>query len=140
MIVLDTNVVSEAFRANPAEAVVAWFAAQSARDLYVCAPVMAELRYGILNLAAGKKQTDLTARYERVKAEFQSKVLAFNLRAAEVFAELVIARAKSGAPIQSMDAQIAAIARSRNAAVATRDIAGFQGCGVLIIDPWAHGS
>ena len=35
-----------------------------------------------------------------------------------------------------MDAQIAAIARSRGAALATRNVADFQGCGIAIVDPW----
>jgi predicted nucleic acid-binding protein len=64
-------------------------------------------------------------------------VLAFNLRAAEAFAEIVIARVRTGAPISTFDAQIAAIARVRGAAIATRDVRAFEGCGVTLIDPWA---
>jgi predicted nucleic acid-binding protein len=31
---------------------------------------------------------------------------------------------------------IAAIARSRDARVVTRDIGGFEGCDVTVINPW----
>jgi predicted nucleic acid-binding protein len=41
--VLDTNVLSELLRAEPAPAVLAWFAAQPAESLYVSAVTQAEM-------------------------------------------------------------------------------------------------
>jgi toxin FitB len=41
-----------------------------------------------------------------------------------------------GRRMGELDAQIAAIARSRNYAVATRDIQGFEVCGIELINPW----
>jgi predicted nucleic acid-binding protein len=38
--------------------------------------------------------------------------------------------------MSDFDAQIAAIARVHGAAVATRDTAGFEGCGVKVVNPW----
>lgn len=137
MILLDTNVVSEAFRPDSADSVGKWFAAQVVRELYVCAPVMAEISYGIEKLAHGTRREDFARRYAEIKETFRDRVLAFNLRAAEVFAEIVVARERRGAPISPFDAQIAAIARSRGAAIATRNVRDFEGCGVSVIDPWA---
>jgi toxin FitB len=137
MIVLDTNVVSEAFRPDAALSVKMWYASQQVRDLYVCAPVMAELRYGTEKLAQGARRADFMRRYEAIKDQFRSRVLAFNLRAAEAFAEIVVAREQAGAPISPMDAQIAAIARANGASVATRNTKDFEGCGVALVDPWA---
>jgi hypothetical protein len=48
----------------------------------------------------------------------------------------VTARQNAGRPIEAFDAMIAAIARSRAATVATRNIADFEGCGVPLLDPW----
>ncbi len=45
MIVLDTNIISEAFRKAPSATVRAWLDAQAPTDLFLCAPVLAELRY-----------------------------------------------------------------------------------------------
>jgi toxin FitB len=42
----------------------------------------------------------------------------------------------AGRPISQPDAQIAAIAVSRGAAVATRNVADFEGCGITLMDPW----
>lgn len=137
MILLDTNVVSEAFRPDAADNVGRWFAAQVVRELYVCAPVMAEISYGIEKLAHGARREDFARRYGEIKEAFRDRVLAFNLRAAQVFAEIVVARERSGAPISPFDAQIAAIARTRGAAIATRHVRDFESCGVKLIDPWA---
>jgi toxin FitB len=53
---------------------------------------------------------------------------------ARLFRDRVLPR--SGRPISGFDAQIAAIARSRNARLATRNVGDFEGCGVALIDPW----
>ena len=37
------------------------------------------------------------------------------------------------------DCQIAAIARARDAAVATRNAGDFADCGIPVIDPWTAG-
>jgi predicted nucleic acid-binding protein len=44
--------------------------------------------------------------------------------------------AYKAAPIAEFDAQIAAIARSRGAILATRNTADFEGCGVRLVNPW----
>jgi toxin FitB len=41
-----------------------------------------------------------------------------------------------GLPIEGFDAQIAAICRSRGAALATRNIKDFSETGIDVIDPW----
>ena len=137
MILLDTNVVSEITQPNPEQRVVAWTQAQPRNQLFVASPIMAELRYGVLRLAAGRRQHELIQRYEEFRRVFRSRVWSFDLRAAEAFAALVVSREQSGAPIGVFDAQIAAIAKTRGAAVATRNTRDFAGCGVDLIDPWA---
>jgi predicted nucleic acid-binding protein len=86
MIVLDTNVLSEALRPAPAASVRRWMEAQQAESLFTTTICEAEILYGVALLRA---------------------------------------------------AQIAAIARSRGAAVATRNIDDFAGCGIAVVSPWA---
>ena len=68
--------------------------------------------------------------------EFAGRVLIFGGAAARRYAEIVILRRQAGKPIEAFDALIAATALVTGAAVATRDIAGFEGCGLTLINPW----
>lgn len=70
--------------------------------------------------------------------EFSGKILPFDEDAARAFAGIVTARERAGRPISQFDAMIAAIARSQRAAVATRNIADFERCGIQVIDPWTE--
>lgn len=137
MIVLDTNVVSELTRPAPSSAVVGWVRRQAAFDLFLTAITEAELRYGVELLPAGRRRNAIFAEVEGVIGEdFAGRILPFDTDAARSYAEIAAARRAAGSPISQSDAQIAAIARSRGAAVATRDVGGFTGCGIEVIDPW----
>ena len=68
--------------------------------------------------------------------DFAGRILPFSSHAAHAYADFAIARRQSGQPISQFDAQIAAIAKSTGAGVATRNVPDFEGCGIKVIDPW----
>lgn len=137
MILLDTNVVSEPMRPNPDRKVLAWLDAQAAESLYLATVSLAELRLGIESLPAGKRRKALaSALHEQVIALFGERIVPFDLGAAETYAQVVTRARRHGHPIAVADAQIAAIAASRQFTVATRDEAPFQAAGVPVINPW----
>jgi predicted nucleic acid-binding protein len=139
MIVLDTNVVSELMRPAPSEAVLAWFAAQDAADLYLSAIAEAELRRGAAMLPAGKRRDQLLVVMDAMIAEdFAGRILPFDSAAAQAFVLVSLERRAAGRPISFADCQIAAITRAQAASIATRNTADFAGCGIAVIDPWAH--
>lgn len=138
MILIDTNVISELIRPTPAPQVLAWFAGRSASTLYLSAVGEAELRRGAMILPEGKRRESLLSEIDAMIAEdFAGRVLPFDSAAAAAFAGIFVDRRNSGRPISFPDCQIAATARARGAAVATRNVADFEGCGVEVIDPWA---
>ena len=137
MIILDTNVVSELMRATPHETVVKWVSAQPVAVLHITSITQAEILHGILLLPAGKKRSAIQAAADSMFAtEFEGRILAFASDAAADYARIAADRRRSGRPISQFDAQIAAIARSQRASIATRNIPDFEGCGVKVIDPW----
>lgn len=114
-----------------------WLAAQEPARVFITAITEAEILYGIEGLPAGKRRQRLLAAVENMLAEvFRGRILAFDAKAAREFAAIVPGRDRMGRPIAQFDAMIAAIARSCLAAVATRNTADFQSCGVDLIDPW----
>lgn len=138
MIVLDTNVLSELMRAEPDPAVLAWVARQPREALCTASIVQTEILYGIALLPDGRRKTGLAAAAAAMFAEdFAGRVLPYDGQAARHYAEIVTARRAAGEPIEAFDALIDATARVAGATIATRDIGGFAGCGIELIDPWA---
>lgn len=137
MIVLDTNIISEAFRKAPSSAVRAWLDAQTPTDLFLCAPVLAELRYGVERLPASAKRTALEALLLNVETElFDNRILPFDRASAYEFGRILVRRNSMGRPIATMDALIAAIAISHRMALATRDVLDFAELGLELINPF----
>ena len=137
MIVLDTNVLSEAIRPVPSRRVLDWLSAQQPSGLFTTAISEAELFYGLALLPAGKRRTSLEEAVRRMLEEdFAQRVLPFDRAAASAFAVIASGRRKKGRPISEFDAQIAAVARINGAAVATRNADDFRDCGIGVIDPW----
>jgi predicted nucleic acid-binding protein len=137
MIVLDTNVLSEALKPLPSDAVLRWLGAQAPSDAFTTSITVAEILYGIEMLPAGKRRAQLLAATEKMFVEqFEDRILPFDESAARLFAGIVASRVAFGRPISQLDAMIAAIARLHRAALATRNTADFENCGITLIDPW----
>ncbi len=140
MIVLDTNVVSELMHPSPNGRVVAWVTQQAAPHLYLSTISEAELWYGVEVLPTGQRRERLrTEIQEMLREEFAGRILPFDRGAAQAYSVIAAARRTTGHGINHADCQIAAIARSVGAAIATRDVNHFQDCGIDVINPWAAG-
>jgi predicted nucleic acid-binding protein len=137
VIVLDTNVVSELMKAAPAAAVARWIVEQPATILYTTSITQAEILHGILLLPTGRRRGALeTAAEAMFEVDFGGRVLPFGGEAARAYAQIAAQRRRSGRPISHFDAQIAAIARSARAAVATRNVDDYGDCGIRVVNPW----
>jgi toxin FitB len=136
MIVLDTNVVSEAMKPNPNPAVQAWLNEQAAETLYLSSITLAELLFGIGSLPAGRRKNALTQTLDGLLDLFGDRVLAFDTDSARHYGELAVKARSAGKSFPTPDGYIAGIAAARGFAVATRDIAPFQAAGLNVINPW----
>ncbi len=136
MILLDTNIISESFRVRPNQLVLDWLDRQSEADLYLCAPVCAELRYGAERLPHGRRQTSLRAAVNQIEIYFGDRILPFDIIAVAAYGGLMVKRQQMGRRIALMDALIAAIALTHGAAVATRDSGDFADLGLDLINPF----
>ena len=137
MIVLDTPIVSELMRDRPRADVLGWLDEQPTRALFVTAVTEAEVLTGISILPEGRRKRILADAAARAFGGLLSgRVLPFDSAAAQTYSVIAAARRAAGRPISQSDGQIAAIARSRNMAIATRNVRDFEDMGIDLIDPW----
>jgi predicted nucleic acid-binding protein len=137
MILLDTNIVSEIYRPQPATAVIAWIDSQPSASLHLCTPVIAELRFGMDRLPAGARKERLWTTIDRLENElYRDRIFPFDLAAAAEYGRLVAKRRNAGRQIGPMDALIAAIGLAQGAAVATRNTIDFANLGLELINPF----
>jgi len=135
-VVLDTNVISELMRATPDARVRDWVREVLPDLIFTTSVTLAEVRFGIARLAAGRRRALLGAAADDVFGTFADRVLPFDAAAANAYADIVVERKRIGEPIAGFDAQIAAICRIHRAALATRNTSDFARLGLDLIDPW----
>jgi predicted nucleic acid-binding protein len=137
MIIIDTNVISELMRTGPEPIVLEWFRTRSLSEIATTAINIAEIRHGLARLPLGQRRLGLEGSFNSLAARgFVDRVFDFDRAAADVFADLVVARERSGRRLAGFDALIAAIAKSQGLAIATRNTGDFAGCGIDLLNPW----
>ena len=136
MIVVDTNVVSELVKPDRSWRVVDWFD-RNIREIALATPSIAELRIGVLAMADGRRKAEIAAAYLDIFDLLAERILTFDRAAAMSFADIAIACKQRGKPINTIDCQIAAIAQTHRAGIATRD-ADFAATGARLINPWDY--
>jgi toxin FitB len=136
VIIVDTNVVSELMRASPSAAVISWVRQQRRGTMVTTAITIAEIRYGLARLPAGLRTSRLRETAEQILAAFPDQVLPFDDAAARLYGDIAAARERAGRRMDAFDAQIASIARTRSAWLATRNTKDFDETGVRLVDPW----
>ena len=140
MIVWDTNVLSEIMKPAPDSNVLSWVDSIPTSQTAITAITVAEILYGIGRLPDGARRRQLLTVAETIfDEEFGNRILVFDADAAVEYATLVVEREAAGLPIAMADAQIAAICRTRECALATRNVRDFDGTGVRVVNPWNGG-
>lgn len=137
MILIDTNVVSEPLRRRPEPRVAEWIDSQPLETLYLSTVTVAELRFGVASLPAGRRRDLLNETLERsILPLFAGRVLPFDLPATEAYAVLMAQTRRNGVAVSASDGYIAATALASGMTVATRAKTPFEAAGLRVIVPW----
>lgn len=135
MIIVDTNVLSQPLRGDGERRVIDWLDAND-RQVRIPAQAVAELVYGYEKLDFGRRRTDLHDSVFALLTRYRDRIVPFDRAAAEAHGWLFAKLENEGKMLPFFDSQIAAIAISRGAAIATRNRKDFERTGVDLIDPW----
>jgi predicted nucleic acid-binding protein len=137
VIIVDTNVALELMADKPSPQVIAWLDGVEPEDLWLTAITIFEIKGGIDAKPKGRRKQALIAAFDQLLlGDFQNQVLSFDLSAALHAARIDVDRQKRGRPAGFADTQIAGIAASHAAAVATRNVRHFDDLAVPVINPW----
>ena len=140
MIILDTNVVSEAMKSSADQSVTTWLNSQVIETVFLSSVTLAELLYGIGSLPDGRRKTALSKALDDLLTLFHGRILAFDAEAARAYGELATRARAQGKGFPTPDGYIAAIAASKGFSVASRDTGPFKAANVPVINPWHPGA
>jgi predicted nucleic acid-binding protein len=134
---LDTNVVSELVKPQPDPIVVDWLEQLDEDRLYLSVVTLAELRYGIARLPAGRNRQRL---HDWLQGElvprFDRRILPVDEIVALIWGDVTAECAAAGRPIGAMDALIAATVRVHALELVTRDTEDFEVAQIPVRNPW----
>ena len=137
MILLDTNVLSALMRDTPDPVVVQWLDNQPTESIWTTSVTVFEIRTGIELLVPSRRRRRLDDMFTQLLAEdLDGRVQSFDLTAALAAGTIAASRQRRGRSVEIRDVQIAGIAASRHATLATRNTPHFEGAGVELVNPW----
>lgn len=137
MIILDTNVISALMRPELNPLVTEWVNGQPKSFVWTTSITVMEVRSGLLFMPEGRRRDLLSQGFDNMLASiFAGRILAFDIKAAEEAAQIDLKQHGKGRNIGVADLQIAGIALTHSATLATRNTKDFEGLGISLIDPW----
>jgi predicted nucleic acid-binding protein len=138
VIVLDTNVISALMRSEPDRLVVAWLDSLPPESIWTTSVTVFEVRLGLEILPAGQRRRQLEEAFAKaLEEDFEGRVLPFDQVAAQAAGRIAAERRRAGRTVEIRDIQIAGIVNVRKATLATRNTRHFEGCGLVLVDPWS---
>jgi len=137
MIVLDANVIFEIIKPLPDASVIKWLENQLSSTLFITVITQSELLYGAYILNEGKRKTQIIRLLKNIfYLHFSNRLLDFDVGCTGLYAEIMSHRRSMGNPISQFDAMIAAIVKSKDAKLATRNLKDFENTGITLINTW----
>jgi predicted nucleic acid-binding protein len=138
MILLDTNVLSALMRKTPEPAVVDWLDNEPAVSIWTTSITIFEIRTGINLLEHGRRRSQLDRNFTQLLTDdLNGRVQVFDQAAALAAGTIAAEQQRGGRTVEIRDVQIAGIAASRRAVLATRNVRHFEATGIDLVNPWS---
>lgn len=136
MIVIDTNVLSEAMHPRGAFVVKEWLDTVE-QHVAISVVTLQEVAYGAHRLNDSQRREGILAALAAIQTASGLATLPIDDEVALLAGSLLGRRSMGGRPMSEADAQIAATCLVHDATLATRNTKDFDGLGLKLLDPWA---
>ncbi len=132
---LDTNVVSEIVKRNPAPSVMQWLEKIPNDLIYISVLTIGEIRKGIEKIPDKKRKEKIKLWLEiELEQWLRDRILSINVDVAERWGRLYH---EMNRPIPIIDSLLAATALHYDLKIATRNEQDFQYPAIEVINPWS---
>lgn len=134
---LDTNVVSEAIKPQPAGNVVTWLAAQASSDVYLSVLTLGEIEQGIVR-APNLRRAERLKHWleEELQPQFRGRILPIDVQVMKSWGQLTGRALQQGRPVSYADSLLAATAVTHGLTLVTRNIGDVAALPVQTLNPW----
>ena len=134
MLLLDTSAASAFMHRRPDA--LRRLHAEDPSTVYLCAPVAAEIHFGLSRLAPGSRRRHLlAAEFQRLRGAV--RWMDWNEAASRAFGRWKAMLQQRGTPLEDMDLAIASVALSLPARLATANIRHFARVDDLELSDWS---
>lgn len=131
---LDTDVISQLSKERPHPAAYAWIQGQEDDDIFLSAATLFELRFGVEELAPGRKRERIEAFVsEAIPRKFHGRIVPVERHVADLAARILSRSLHSNWGMDAMDALIAASAMANDLVLATLNRKHFEKLGVKLV-------
>jgi toxin FitB len=134
---LDTSIISEISKPQPAVAIADWFQRRTGPKLFIATLTIAEIWRGVMELVLGRRRHTLERWFtgpDGPRALFHGRILPFDEQAALEWGRIMAEGRVAGRPQSPLDMTIAAIAAANNCVVVTVNERHFFGV-VELVNP-----
>lgn len=132
---LDTNAISELMKPRPNPGLMAWIDGTDEDRIFLSVVSLAELRYGVERMSAGKSRRRLELWLLELPLRFERRILPVDSVVADAWGRTVSRNEAAGRPIEAMDALLAATAEMHNMTLVTRNVSDFSLL-KAVLNPW----
>ena len=133
---IDTNIISEVFKAKPNNNVVKWFQVTPSNSMFISVITLGEIRKGIEKMDLGKKRTELILWLDhKIPEWFENRILAITKEVADRWGFLC---AHSKKTLPAIDGLLAATSLAHNLKFATRNVRDFKIDSLEVINPFEY--
>lgn len=132
---LDTNVLSELARAEPAPAVIQFL--EAAEPAFVAVVSLHELRYAVERPTVGRRQEELRRWLAELESSYGETIVPVSAAEAAQAARLRALAARRGRTVHLADGLIAGTALRHDLTLVTRDLGDIKDLPVRTVNSWA---
>jgi predicted nucleic acid-binding protein len=133
---LDTCVVSELARPAPDPRVLAWLDRVDDGELRLSVLTLGEIQKGADLLDDGPRKARVEAWLDELRTTFAARILPVDEAVALRWGAISANSRRAGRVRPPIDSLLAATAACHQLKLVTRNVAGFEGTGVVIVNPW----